>query len=272
MSLSSDPRAAEFYARTYDDSVPDWPGEIDFYRGLASEVKVKGGSLLEVACGTGRVTIRLAQDGPYTVGLDVSEKMLEVAREKGKGIPNLKWVEADMRDFELGETFDLVLIPGHAFQNLNTTQDQVACMQCIYRHIKPGGRLVVHLDHQSVENFIWLGGLAGGKGGVFEAAEEFQYALTGHQVRALRAWDYEPATQTAISTTAWEEIGANGQVVDSWKTPPVRLHCVYPFEMEHLLARVGFRLENVYGDFFGHPLEDKSSNMIWVASKPEAAG
>ena len=115
--LASDPRVAEFYARTYDDSVPDWPGEIDFYRGLASEVKVKGGSLLEVACGTGRVTIRLAQDGPYTVGLDLSEKMLEVAREKGKAIPNLKWVEADMRDFELGETFDLVLIPGHAFQN-----------------------------------------------------------------------------------------------------------------------------------------------------------
>jgi SAM-dependent methyltransferase len=269
MSPSSDPRVAEFYAQTYDESVPDWPGEIEFYRGLAFEVKRKGGSLLEVACGTGRVTIRLAQDGPYTVGLDLSQKMLEVAREKSKGIPNLRWVQADMCAFELGEAFDLVLIPGHAFQNLNTPQEQVACMQCIYRHLKPGGQLVAHIDHQSVENFVWLGGLVGEKGGVFEPAEKFQYARTGHQIRTLRAWDYEPATQAAICTTIWEEIGADGQVVDNWKTDPVRLHCVFPFEMEHLLARVGFRLEGVYGDFFRHPLEDKSSSMVWVADKPE---
>ncbi len=252
-------------------SVPDWPGEIDFYQGLASEVKQKGGSLLEIGCGTGRVTIRLAQDGPYTVGLDLSKKMLEVAREKSQGLPTLRWVEADMCAFELGETFDLVIIPGHAFMNLNTAQEQVACMQCIYRHLKPGGRLVVHLDHQGVENFVWLGGLVGDKGGVFEPAEQFQYARTGHQIRTFRAWDYEPATQTAITTIAWEEIGADGQVVDSWKTQAVRLHCVFRFEMEHLLARVGFCLEDVYGDFFRHPLEDKSSNMIWVAKKPQAA-
>jgi ubiquinone/menaquinone biosynthesis C-methylase UbiE len=66
MSQSSDQRVAEFYAQTYDESVPDWPGEIEFYQGLASEVKRKGESLLEIACGTGRVAIRLAQNGPST--------------------------------------------------------------------------------------------------------------------------------------------------------------------------------------------------------------
>jgi len=42
MSPSSDQRVADFYAQTYDASVPDWPGEIEFYRGLASEVRLKG--------------------------------------------------------------------------------------------------------------------------------------------------------------------------------------------------------------------------------------
>jgi SAM-dependent methyltransferase len=268
MSPSSDQRVAEFYAQTYDESVPDWPGEIEFYQGLASEVEGKGEGLLEIACGTGRVAIRLAQNGPYTVGLDLSPKMLEVAREKSKGITNIKWVQSNMCAFDLGETFGLVVIPGHAFQNLNTSQEQVACLQCIYHHLTPGGRLVVHLDHQ---DFSWLGDLVGEKGGVFEPAEQFQHARTGRQICAFRAWAYEPATQTAICTTAWEAVAADGQVVDRWKTEPIRLHCVFRFEMEHLLARVGFSLENVYGDFFRNPLDDKSSNMIWVAHKPEPA-
>jgi SAM-dependent methyltransferase len=268
MSPSSDQRVAEFYAQTYDESVPDWPGEIEFYRGLASEVKRKQESLLEVACGTGRVAICLARDGTRTVGLDLSQKMLEVAREKSNGVANIRWVQADMCAFDLGETFGLALIPGHAFQNLNTAQEQVACLQCIHRHITPGGRLVVHLDHQ---DFGWLGSLVGEKGGVFEPAEQFQHVRTGRQIRTFRAWTYEPATQTAICTTAWEAIAADGQVVDRWETEPVRLHCVFRFEMEHLLARAGFSLMDVYGDFFRNPLDDKSSNMIWVARKPELA-
>lgn len=268
MSPSSDQRVAEFYAQTYDESVPDWPGEIEFYRRLASVVRRKGEGVLEIACGTGRVAIRLAQDGTHTVGLDLSPKMLEVAREKSKGVASIRWVQADMCAFDLGETFGLALMPGHAFQNLNTPQEQVACLQCIYRHLKPGGHLIVHLDHQNVENVGWLGSLVGAKGGVFEPAEQFQHTRTGRQIRTFRAWAYEPATQTAICTTAWEAVATNGQVVDRWQTEPIRLHCVFRFEMEHLLARVGFSVEDLYGDFFQNPLDDKSSNMIWIAHKP----
>jgi ubiquinone/menaquinone biosynthesis C-methylase UbiE len=270
MSSSSDQRVVEFYSQTYDESVPDWPGEIEFYRGLASEVRQKGDGLLEIACGTGRVTIRLAQDGTHTVGLDQSPKMLEVAREKSKGVTNIRWVQTDMCEFDLGEIFGLAIIPGHSFQNLNTSQEQVACLQCIYHHLKPGGRLVVHLDHQNIENVGWLGSLVGEKSGVFEPAEQFLHIRTGRQVRALRAWAYEPATQTAICMTAWEAISTDGQVVDRWQTEPIRLHCVFRFEMEHLLARVGFSLDDLYGDFFQNQLNDKSSNMIWIAHKPES--
>ena len=168
MNQSSDLRAAQFYVQSYDESVPDWPGEIEFYRGLAAEVRQRGEGLLEVGCGTGRIAIRLAQDGTHTVGLDLSSEMLGVAREKSKGVDTVSWVQADMRAFDLAETFALVLIPGHAFQNLNSPDDQVACLRCIQRHLKPGGQLVAHLDHQGSENFVWLGGLVGGQAGVFE--------------------------------------------------------------------------------------------------------
>jgi len=61
-------------------------------------------------------------------------------------------------------------------------------------------------------------------------------------------------------------------VVDRWQTGSVQLHCVFRFEMEHLLARTSFSLEDVYGDFLRNPLDDTSPNMIWVARKPETTG
>ncbi len=265
MTPSSDSRVAEFYAQTYDESVPDWPGEIDFYKELAAEVTRAGQALLEVACGTGRVAIRLAQSGARVAGLDLSPNMLEVAAEKSKGLANMTWVLRDMRSFDLGQTFGLVIIPGHAFQNLNTSQDQADCLECIRQHLEPGGRLVVHLDHQ---DFRWLGDLMSGKGGVFEPAEQFFHARMGLQIRVSRAWTFEPATQSAICQTIREAIGPDGGVVDRWQSQPLRLHCVFRFEMEHLFARVGFAVEAVYGDFFRHPLADDSPNMIWVARKP----
>ena len=262
MSRVHDERVAEFYAETYDAAVPDWPGEIDFYREYAAEARSKGEALLDIGCGTGRIGIRLAQEGTRVTGLDLSEKMLDMARQKSAGILNLRWVHSDMCAFDLGETFGLAIIAGHAFQNLNTPEEQVSCLQCIHRHLKLGGRLVMHIDHQ---DFGWLGGLVGDQAGIFKPAEEFLRARTGGQIRTFRAWSYEPATQTAICTIAWEEVSADEQVVDRWKTEPVRLHCIFRFEMEHLLRRTGFDIERIYGDFFRHPLEDKSPGMIWVA-------
>jgi ubiquinone/menaquinone biosynthesis C-methylase UbiE len=255
-------RDAEFYAQTYDVSVPDWPGELDFYREMAAEVKSTGETILEIACGTGRVAIRLAQEGVNVVGLDHSPKMLEVASQKSAGLNNICWVEGDMRSFELSQMFGLAIIPGHAFQHMNTPQDQVACLECIKRHLNPGGRLVLHLDYP---DFPWFGDLLEEKGGRFDEAEKFINPKTGRQVRATRAWSFETSTQTAICQTAWEEVDDEGQVIDRWQTKPVRLHVVFRFEIEHLLARAGFTVEGLFGDFFRNPLQDNSPNMIWVA-------
>lgn len=266
MNTSDDLRATKFYVQTYDASVPDWPGEIDFYRQIGSAAKEVGEPMLEVACGTGRVAIRLAQDGINVVGLDLSPQMIEVAKKKCQGLPNVRWVVGDMRSFELGQTFGLVIIPGHAFQNLNTPHDQVACLECINQHLKPGGELVVHLDHQ---DFSWLGNLMGEKGGQFEQAERFIHPETGQRIQTSRAWSYEPATQTAICVTTWEAVTESGEVLDRWQKEPVRLHCLFRFEMEHLLARVGYSVEAVYGDFYRNPLADNSSEMIWLAQNPK---
>jgi SAM-dependent methyltransferase len=266
MGGGSDEREVGFYAETYDAAVPDWPGEISFYLEAADWAKSRGEAVLELACGTGRVAIRLAQAGARVVGIDLSPEMLAMARKKSAAIDNVRWVEADMRSFDLEQQFGLVLIPGHAFHNLLTPNDQVACLTSAKRHLASGGMLVVHLDHQDIG---WLGDLVRDKDGAFVEEETFERPKTRRRVRALRAWSYARSTQTAISQTRWEELDKNGDVVESRDTEPTRLHCLFRFEVEHLMARVGLEVRATYGDFFGHPLDDDSSQMIWVARRPE---
>lgn len=264
MAESDSERAQVFYAETYDAVVPDWPGEIDFYRALAAETKSQRQAVLEIACGTGRVAIRLAQDGVDVVGLDLSPAMLAVAREKNDGMSNVHWVHGDMRSFDLGQAFGLAIIPGHSFQNIVEAADQVAALRGIRRHLVPGGLLVVHLDQPEID---WLGDLTRDRAGVFEASDHFVHPKTGRPFRTLQAWSYEPATQTAISHKVWEELGPDGEVVDRLDRGEIRLHVVFPFEMEHLLARAGLAVEAVYGDFHRNELRDDSSEMIWVARR-----
>jgi ubiquinone/menaquinone biosynthesis C-methylase UbiE len=263
MDQSVEKRMAELY----DVSVPDWLGEIEFYRALATEAMQEGQAVLEVASGTGRVAIRLAQEGVRVVGLDLSPAMLDVAREKSGGLPSLRWVQGDMRSFDLGEAFGLAIIPGHAFQNLLTPEDQVACLACIKEHLVPGGTLVVHLDHPTGGNLAWLGAVSGEKKGVFERTQEVRHPGTGRLIQVSRAWSYEASTQMASVVTVWEETDADGKVVDYWQRGPIALHCVFRFEMEHLLARVGLTVEGLYGDFLQGGLEDDSTEMVWVARR-----
>ena len=254
--------AEELAAELYDITVPDWEGEIDFYRELAREASSKGQSILEVGCGTGRVTLRIAQEGAKVVGTDLDDDMLKVARSKSAGI---HWEQGDMRTLDLHQAFVLIILPGDAFQFMCTPKDQVKALETFKRHLEPGGVLVVHLDHQSVD---WLGDLLGGLGGKFEHVKDITHPRTRNIIRKANAWRYEPSTQTAIVVTKWEEIGKDGDVLQTWERKPMSLHCVFRFEMEHLLARTGFEIQAVYGDFFKSELKDDSSDMIWVARKP----
>ena len=77
-------QVSEQEVQLYDVAVPDWPGEIDFYRAMTREVKERGGSILEVGCGTGRVALQLAQEGISIVGMDISPSMITTARQKSQ--------------------------------------------------------------------------------------------------------------------------------------------------------------------------------------------
>lgn len=250
----------EIYARLYDASVPDWPGEVDFYLELARHAKDQDQAVLEVACGTGRVGLRLAQAGAQVTGVDISAPMLEIARMKNHAT-NVSWVEGDMRDFDLNQQFGLAIIPGHSFQFMLTPYDQLRCLENVKRHLTPDGRLVVHLDHQDMD---WLGSLVSGKGGVFDDKGIVLEPQSGARIRTCQAWSYRRVDQTARSEVIREQLDDQDQVLQTWRTA-TDLHCVFRFEMAHLFRAAGFEMEALYGDFFRNELSEDSSEMIWLA-------
>src|SRR3972149_8406072 len=92
----------EDVALRYDAAVPVQAGGIEFSLELAREAGERGLPPLELACGSGRIAVPLAQEGVRLVGLDNSPAMLARAREKSAGLAGVEWVEGDMRAFDLG--------------------------------------------------------------------------------------------------------------------------------------------------------------------------
>lgn len=259
-------KPARRMAELYDFYVSDWPGEIEFYCELVEEVGKPDRSLLDVGCGTGRVLLRLAPFLSRAVGLDLSADMLAIARQKASDFPLVNWMQADMRSFDLGEKFSLAIIPGHAFQFMLDPGAQLDCLNTIRRHLLPEGFLVVHLDHQDMG---WLGDITSEKKGVFEKNRLLTGPGLEHAIQIWHAWSYERSSQTATLVSRLEAIGRDGHVIEHWETGPTRLHCLFLFEMEHLVRRAGFDVEALYGDFYKQPLQDTSTEMVWVLRPAE---
>lgn len=258
--------AKELYAQLYDVRVLDWEGEVDFYRELIGNSLLKTYGVLEIACGTGRITMRLARNEIEITGLDISPELLEIAQQKSIGMPNVEWVLGDMRTFEIGKKFGFVISPGHSFQFMASPEDQVKCLEQIKSHLVPYGLAVLHIDFQ---DFGWLAELLNQKEPIYKKSDILTHPTTDQKFRRSFAWAFEPATQTATVKTNWEEIDESGNVIQVLEMEPARLHCIFPFEMEHLLKRVGFSIEAVYGDFFKNKLTNKSEQMIWLAKNEE---
>lgn len=251
-------------AQLYDVAVPDWPGEIGFYRQLVQQIPAGQRTVLEIACGTGRVTVQLATSDVPIVGIDLSDEMLTYAKSKSEGLSNVCWVLADMRSFELAETFGLAIVPAYSFQLLLTETDQVACLRQIARHLKPGARLVLHLEQHDP---AWLDSLPQHKFTPFEASGETTHPGTGQRIRVSYAWSYDTAERIVAVIIRYEIIGNSGKIASSTDRGPLRMHCTSHLHLQGQLEAAGLATDAVYGDFLGQPYDSSSDEVIWIASK-----
>jgi SAM-dependent methyltransferase len=133
-------------AAKYYDSNPSFLNDIPFYQKLIPSPTT---SILELGCGTGRVTLSLVSYCQYIQGIDISSAMISICREKlvKAGIPPTKAqvMEGDITDFDLGQTFDLIIAPFRVLQNLETDQEVDGLFRCIRKHLAPNGTCILNV-------------------------------------------------------------------------------------------------------------------------------
>ena len=252
-----DPWTAEVY--DFQESESARTADVPLWLALAEEA---GGPVLELACGTARVTIPLARAGREVTGLDMSPNMLAIARRKleqeGPDVrARISLVEGDMRDFSLDQEFPLIIIPFSAFQVLLEREDQRRCLECCARHLKAGGRLAIDVFHPKLSRLT-------AEGGVEEGPDEFP-GPDGVAVRWSGHTTYDLANQRLRSRWQYERSSPGGGTTVSEHV--LELHYFFRFEMEWMLEACGFEVEALYGNSDPSEFRADSPEMIFVARK-----
>jgi SAM-dependent methyltransferase len=220
-----------------DDRSTEVAPDVLFYVELAREA---GGPVVELAVGTGRVAIPVAQaTGARVIGIDSSEGMLARARERAAeaGV-ELDLRAGDIRELELEEPADLIYCPARSLLHLPTWADRRRCFERVAASLRPGGR------------FAW---------NAFAFDHQIAVALDGEHADA--------APGLPVPHTIHYSAGENRVdiVLDEGGTGS--LWWATKNEWLGLLDVAGLGLEALYGGFDGEPFDDESREYVFVARR-----
>lgn len=260
------PVIAEIYDR-YSSEFYDYHakrGDVKFYVDFAIE---SGGPALEIGCGTGRLLIPTARAGVQIAGIDSSVEMLKICRRKLSSEPSevedrATLIRADMRDFNLATSFALVTIPFGPFNYLVSTEEQISCLECIKAHLTDDGVLVADFWYPNLRQ-LWVS-----EDGSEVVPPQRPFSMPdGREV----TWGIRNTSVDYNRQIIHEDMSYHVRYPDGRQehlSYPAAMRYFFRYEVEHLLARTGFRTESVYAGFGKEAFGDMyPSELIIVAHK-----
>ncbi|HJN45638.1 MAG: hypothetical protein CL477_19855 [Acidobacteria bacterium] len=250
----------------WDDYAPfyDWENartvgcrDIRFWQGLAERC---GGPVLELGCGTGRVSVPVARSVDDVVGLDRSDAMLRQARRRvrrGRVDGSLRLVRGDVRSlpFLAASRFQLVMAPYGVLQSLLRDRDMRATMTSVLGVLRRGGTFAIDLvpDLQSWREYDRRVSLRGRRRG---GATRISLIESVRQDRAKRLTIFD---QEFVERRGRARTTHRFSLV--FRTLSVR-------QMTGRLRRAGFTIEAVSGDYRGGAWHPEADTWIVLARKP----
>ena len=220
---------------------------LPYYAELARQAS---GDILELACGTGQLTVPLAGAGLRIAGLDLSKPMLSTARERAATAKvSVEYVLGDMRNFSLGRQFALIFIARNSLLHLHSTEDILTAFAMVRRHLAPGGIFAFDIFNPNVR---LLARPSGQRFPVFQKETESFGTLSVEETT-----DYDPATQ--VGGGRWY-VSAPGNP-DAWVLR-LELRNIFPQELPLLVAAGGFHLKSRAEDFVQTPFSSTSRLQV----------
>ena len=257
------PAEAVALARLYDLDLAQDPGDVDLYLALAGRT---GGPILELATGTGRLAVPLAEHGYLVTGVDIDPAMLARAQARadatrGDAMGGLRFVIGDARSVRLPDAgrYQLAFLALNSLFIMGTRADQQAVVSTLAAHLAPGGLAVID---------VWLpdaDDLARYDGRVMLEYPRRDPA-TGQHVVKVGSATHDAATATVRLTTIYEE-GDPGQPVVRWvRRDEMRL--VGVDELRGFAEAAGLVVESIAGDYDLDPHGPGAERAILLAVRP----
>jgi len=238
--------------RHYDLRNKGFVADIPFY---SRQIKKYGKPVLELACGTGRVTIPIAEQGIQITGLDISNEMLAQARKKAKEKRvKVEWVKADCRDFNLHKKFNLIIFPFNSIAYLHNLQSIERCFNCVKNHLRKQGGFIIDFFNPRLDL-------------LFRDSSK-RYPLIQYPdpdgkgtVVVTESTFYDSATQIN-KVKNYYKIGDSEEFIEE-----LNMRIFYPQELDALLHYNGFTIESKFGNYDELPFISSSPKQLIVCSK-----
>jgi SAM-dependent methyltransferase len=265
----------------------DWiysqPGDYDLeHDGDARDVRffvelvgrLRPRRVLELACGSGRVTLPIgalaARQGFDLVGVDLSGAMLEEARKKIGAAPEevrrrVQVLEGDMRAWRSAEPFDVIVVPCASTSHLLSLDDRLATWRGAFENLRPGGRFVVDVAMPDLRTFAES--LQTPPRAVVEMDIDSSRPDAGKRLIRYKATYYAADEQRARIHFFYDKFDA-AETADRYVSD-FECHVYFPCELELLFLHTGFAIEAVYGSYDFRPLRASSRALIMVGRRPE---
>jgi len=231
--------------------------DIPFWVALAHAY---GPRVLELACGTGRITIPIAVSGVAIDGLDFSESMLQRARERvtTSGV-TITFYHGDIRQLSFDATYDFMFLPTGTFMHLLTRVDVEHFLTGVRRALTPTGVLAIDVHNPTA---TWLKALPLA---TTPKATTFQHHRTHERITVSTTDDYQADRQ--VVTQRHRYTFADGKMRES----TVVLKLYFPVELQSLLHYNGFTIQHMYGGYAREPFAAQSVKQI-ILARPTTAG
>jgi SAM-dependent methyltransferase len=239
--------------------------DIAFYVSLVSKLRPR--RVLELGCGTGRITVPLAEAGSRLdfdiVGLDSQPEMLSRAREYRLDLPSnaqkrLEFVQGDMKEWSADTKFDLIAIPCCSISHVLRLEDQIAVWRRAHRNLGAGGRFVVEVTMPNMGAFV--DSFSVPPRAPLEVDIDNYDETDGIRLIRKKTTRYLSHERRAQIRFLYEKY-RDGRAVESY-IDDFNSHVFFPRELNLLFIHCGFEVESTYGDYDGRPLKSNSRQII----------
>lgn len=228
------------------------PGDIAHYVDVCAGVQ----DVLELGSGAGRIALRLAAEGLDVTALELDHGLAELARKRADAAPTsvrerIDWRQGDMREMDLRQSYDRILLPYNGLYCLGGEQEVLACFERVAEHLAPGGEF--WLDVYVADSFHEEAPEEEGDEDP-EPVARIEVAQQQLQVFEDTRWSRD-ARKLEVTYRFCDETGevARQSLVHHYLLAP---------EIVLLLSEAGLEIRNCSGGFAGEPYDEDAELLV----------